>query len=134
DLGEGSKSDPRDNGQCNLVDHFARMTGDNGGTKNLVGSFFDMDLHESGLFAVGDRAMHVVHRYGKGSHRDVLVACLADVEADVSNLGIGVGAPRNRQRAKPPSTKRQRVMYGDPSRGVGGVGELVLQANIPRGK
>ncbi len=96
DLGQGSKSDPRDDGQCNLVDHLTCMTSDNCCAENQIGSFPDMDFHEPDFFAVGDRAMHVMHRDSEGSHRDVLIARLANIEANVGDLGIGIGAPRNR--------------------------------------
>ena len=133
DAGERAQPDPRDDGQRNLVDHLARMTGDNGRAENPVGPFPDMDLHEAGLLAVGDRAMHVVHRYGEGSHRDVLIARLADVEADVGDLGIGVGAPRNRQRAQSLATEEQRVPNYNACRSVGGMRELLLQAGVTGG-
>ena len=77
--------------------------------------------------------MHIVHRYREGPHGDVPIARFADVEADVGDLGIGIGAPRNRQRAQAPVAERQGVMHGDACGCVGGVGELVLQTSVSRG-
>ena len=76
---------------------------------------------------------HVVHRYGEGLDVDVPIARFADIEADVGDLRIGIGAPRNRQRAQAPVAERQRVMHRDACGRVGGVRELVLEAGIARG-
>src|ERR1700681_1608638 len=102
------------------------MAGDNRRAENPVSPFLDVDLHEADFLTVGDRTMHVMHRYGEGSHRDILIARLANVKADVRDLGIGVGAPWDRQRAEPPPAERQRVVHGDARGSVGGVSELVL--------
>ena len=95
DASKRAQSDPRDNGQCNLVDHLARMAGDNGRAENPVGPFLDVDLHEADFLAVGDRAIHVVHGHGEGFHRDILIASGAEVGlivAAAERLGAeGVG-------------------------------------------
>ena len=56
DAGERSQSNPGDDGQRNFVDHLARVTRNDGRAENAVGPFLDMDFHETGFFAVGDRA------------------------------------------------------------------------------
>jgi len=51
----------------------------------------------------------------------------------VGDRRIGVGAPRNGQRAQAPATEEQRVLNHDARRGVGGVREFMLQAGVTGG-
>ena len=51
----------------------------------------------------------------------------------MGDLRIGVGAPRNRQRAQSLATEEERVLYHDARRSVGGMRELVLEAGVAGG-
>ena len=46
-----------------------------------------------------DRAIHVVHHYGERLYRNVPLARLPHIQADMCVLRIGVGTPRDRQFA-----------------------------------
>ena len=56
------------------------------------------------------------------------------VEAHVGDLGIGVGTPRNRQGACLVAFEEQRVADDNARHRVGGMGELVREANVARGE
>ena len=133
DVGEGTQSDSRDHRQRDLVDHIARMTGDDCRAEYPVRPLLDVDLHEAHFLVVGDRAVHVVHRDGEGLHRDVPLARLPHIKPDMSDCRIGVGAPRNRQCTQTLTAEEQRILNHDARRRVGGMGELVLQAGIAGG-
>ena len=48
----------------------------------------------------------------------------------MGDLRVGVGAPRNRQGAQTLAAEEQRVLDHDARRGVGGMRELVFQADV----
>src|ERR1700690_1271062 len=53
DAGKGTQTDPRAHRQGDLVDHLARMTGDDGRAENPVRPLLDVDLDEALFLAVG---------------------------------------------------------------------------------
>src|SRR6202023_4222593 len=61
-------------------------------------------------------------------------AGVALVEADVGDLGAGVGAPGNGQRAGLGPAEEQRVLDHQPRLGVGDVGELELRGHVAAGE
>jgi hypothetical protein len=54
--------------------------------------------------------------------------------ADVRQFGIGVGHPRDDERARLLPAEEERILNRDPRQRVGGVGELVPGAHVARGK
>ena len=133
DASQRAQAHPCDDRQGDFADHLARVTGDDRRAENPVRSLLDVDLHEAHLLVVGDRTIDVVHRDGEGLHRNVPLARLPHIEADVSDLRVGISAPGNRQRAQPLATGEERVLNRDARRGVGGIVELVLQAGVAGG-
>ena len=59
---------------------------------------------------------------------------VALVEADVGDLGIGVGAPGHVQGAEPLAAEEERVLDDDAGGEVGGVGELPVHADVAGGE
>jgi hypothetical protein len=55
------------------------------------------------------------------------------VHSDVSDFGIGVSAPRNRERAGLLAAEEERVLNDDASQGIRHVRELEARAYIARG-
>ena len=92
-----------------------------------------MDLYKAIFLAIGDCAVDVVHRHREGLHRNAALTCFFNIQADVGDFRVGVGAPRNRQCADPFATEEECVLHDDPGRRVGAIGEFVLQANVAGG-
>src|SRR5689334_8038496 len=92
---ERTQADTRHHGERNLVDHVTRMTSDDSRTEHPIGAFFDVDLDEAGVLAVGDGAIDIVHRDRESLHWNTLSIRLAHVQAYMGDFGIGERAPRN---------------------------------------
>src|SRR5262249_56687043 len=72
-------------------------------------------------------------RYGEGGDVVPALACLRLRPADVRDLGVGVGTPRDDERTRRPPAEEERVLDGNARHGVGRVGELVGGADVARG-
>ncbi len=95
-LGQGLEAEPADHGQRQLRHHLSSMPGYHCRPENFVASCPDVHLHESLGLAVEDRSVHLVQLLHERLHCDPPLLRLLFVEANVSNLWIGVGAPRDR--------------------------------------
>ena len=132
-LRQVAQADAGDHRQGDLVDHFAGMADDDGRAEDPVGTFGDVDLHEADVLAVGTArstsciGMVKVVTGMSASHR------LAHVQADMGDLGIGIGTPRNDQFARALAAATQRVGTAMRAMRRRDMGELVLQADVAGG-
>ena len=91
--------------QRNIADHFAGVAGDYGSPQNSVRALFDVYLYKAFVFAVDNRAIHLVRRHRNGLNRYILFARLLHVHPYMGDFRIGISAPGNRQFAQPLSAK-----------------------------
>ena len=89
------------------------MARDHGCAQNAVGALLDMDFHESVLFAVGYRAIDIVHQDCKRAHLDAFLLCLAHIQANMGDFRVAIGAPGDRQLTPSFTAREQRISYRD---------------------
>ncbi len=130
--GEGAEPDLANHRDRNLVDHVPSVACDYRGSENLVGAFLDVDFDEPLFLSVSDGAIHVFHRHTKGIDLNPPFLRVLFIHAHMRDLRVGVGAPWDRERAEFLTAKEQRVLNDNTRGGVGGMGELVVHANIAR--
>ena len=106
------------------------MARDDGCAQDAIRSLPAMDLDESFTLAFENRAVNRGHVDPERIDRDSLLCGIVFVEADVGNFRIDVGTPRNRQGACPAAPEKERVADHDARHRVGGMGELVREADI----
>ena len=77
------------------------MARNDGGSQNTITALSHMNFNESLFFAVGHRAVNVLHQDRECRHRDRFFPRLPNIEADMGDLWISISAPGDRQRAQP---------------------------------
>ena len=112
-----------------VVDHLTSMAGDHRRAQNLIGTLFHMYLYEALVFPIGNRAVDIMHEHGESLYRNGFSA-LPNIQADMSNFRIGIGAPGYRQSAQSLAAPKERVLNHDARRGILNVGEFMLEAYI----
>src|SRR6266851_2803562 len=105
------------------------MGGDNRGSENPVSLWTDNHLHEAFGLAVEYSSVHISQFLRERTEPDSALCCFVVVEADVSDLRVGVGAPGNGQGAGFCPPFEQGVLDDDARHGVGGVRELETRAD-----
>jgi hypothetical protein len=108
-LGQLSQAYPRSHRQRYLIDHLTGMPSDDCGAKYLVATITDVDFHETTFLTVDDRAINVMQRDSKRLDPNVAFPRLFDIEANVGNLWVSVGAPRNPLGAHSFSTGEESI-------------------------
>ena len=75
------------------------MFGDEGRPKDAVGAVLDVHLDEPVILPVENCPVHVGELYNEGPDRNTFRLGVLLVHADVGDLGIGIGAPGDGERA-----------------------------------
>src|SRR5437867_1948596 len=132
-VGERAEAEPAHHRERDLVQHLARVPGDDGRAEDAVGALLHVHLDEALLLAVGDGAVDGGERRHEGVDGDVLPRGVALVHPDVRDLRIGVGAPGHVQRAQLLAAEEEGVLDHDACGRIGHVRELVLHADVARG-
>src|SRR5687768_3177999 len=106
------------------------MTRNDRRSENPIGAFADVNLDEAVLLAVDERPIYLTHRYREGLDADPLRTGLVGIQSDVGDLGIGIRARRDGERAQALAAEKERVLNDDACRCVGGVRKAAFQANV----
>src|SRR5271155_450370 len=91
-----------------LIDELAGARGDNRRTENLIRALLHVYFDETGIYAVRDRAIDILHHHCIALHGDGSLSRFARMHTDMRDLRIAVGTPRNCRLmlALPPRTER----------------------------
>ncbi len=103
--GDLPQSYARRHGEGELGDHFPRVPGDERRPEDLVRSFLNVNLQKALFLAVEDSPVHVRKLQGEGLHGDAPFDGVILIQPYVGDLRVGVGAPRDGQRASPRSSE-----------------------------
>src|SRR5260370_2327421 len=106
------------------------MGGDNRGSANPVSLWTDDHLDKPFGLAVEYSSVHISQFLPEGAEPDPALCCFVVVEADVSDLRVGVGTPGNGQGAGFCPPFEQGLLDVDAPHGVGGLPALETRADL----
>src|SRR6516165_6606674 len=112
-IGDRPQTQAADHRQRQLGDHLAGVGGDDGGSENLVSPGTDKHLDKAIILTVEDGSVHIVQLLREGAEGDAALPGLVFVQADMGDLRVGVGTPRDDERAGACASFEQGVLDDD---------------------